>query len=33
VRNEAGGRMEVGEPAIGCFEEAARRWFATKEDG
>jgi len=25
--------MEVGEPAIGCFEEAARRWFATKEDG
>ena len=33
VRNEAERRVEVGESAIGSFEEVARRWFATKEDG
>lgn len=33
VRNEAERRVAIGEPAIGSFEEVARRWFATKEDG
>ena len=33
ARNEAERRVEVGAPAIGSFEEVARRWFATKEDG
>lgn len=33
VRNEAERRVEVGESAVGSFEEVARRWFATKQDG